>query len=279
MKVRILTTLAILGALTAAHGQDGDRPGGIAWKQMDLQQRLGNQVPLDARFKDESGNDIQFGDLVGERPLVVLPMFFTCGGVCRIEMESLFKVINKDKRFTVGEDFDVVFFGIHPKETPDLARAKEKVVVDAYKRPSGNEGFHALTGDLVSIRQVTEAIGFSFTYDEKTGQINHPAGITFLNKKGEVSGYIFGAEYNTSVFRKNVEAAEAGQYGVEPEIVFLGCIMIDPVTGQKSLVIKNLMKVLGISTVLMMGCWIAFMSKKYRVAHVSDASQGGDSLP
>jgi protein SCO1/2 len=279
MKTRIYTTLALVGAIAAAHGQDGDRPGGIAWKQMDLQQRLGNQVPLDARFKDESGKDIQFGDLVGERPLIVLPMFFTCGGVCRIEMESLFKVINKDKKFTVGEDFDVVFFGIHPKETYELAREKEKVVVDAYKRPSGEQGFHALTGDMASIRQVTDAIGFKFTYDEKTGQINHPAGITFLNKKGEVSGYIFGKDYATSVVRKNVEAAEAGEYGVEPEVVFLGCIMIDPVTGQKSLVIKNLMKVLGISTVLMMGCWIAFMSKKYRVAHVSDASRGGDSLP
>ncbi len=266
-KIASIASIAFIASIASAQNANDPnavRPGGPLQAEMGIDQHYGAQVPLDATFKDETGRKVKFGDMLQGKPVILLPMFFGCNGVCRLEVEDLFKTLEKDKDLHTSKDFDVVMLSINPTETPKLAADKKALILSAYHVPGGEEGVHGLVGDLENIHKVTDTIGFRYKYDPNTQLINHPAGLMVLDKNGVVRGYMYGAEYPTLVLTNNLNAASKGIQGEKPEVILLGCVMIDPKTGRRTIVVENLMKVIGTMTALALGGSILYMTKKYK---------------
>ena len=277
-KIASIASIALIACVASAQNANDPNavlPSGPLQSQMRIDQHYGAQVPLDATFKDETGRTVRFGDMLQGKPMILLPMFFGCNGVCRLEVEDLFKTLEKDKDLHTGQDFNVVMLSINPTETPQLAADKKKLILSAYHVNGGDEGVHGLVGDLDNIRKVTDTVGFIYKYDPKTQLINHPAGLMVLDKSGIVRGYMYGAEYPTVVLTNNLNAAQKGLQGDKPEIILLGCVMIDPKTGKRTLVIENLMQVIGTMTSLTLGGSILYMTKKYKTPPIPPTAQGG----
>lgn len=242
-----------------------------ALSQMKIEQKLGGQVPLDAKFRDEYGKQIEFGSLLGKRPAILLPMFYLCTGICGKEADSLLKSIARIQERQVGKDYDVILLSINPKETPDLAMNKKTSLLKVMKGATNQEGYHFLTGEMKEIRKVTDAVGFGFAYDESDGRINHPAGLMFLTPSGKVSQYIMGAEYPwREVDQALIVSAQEG-IGTKAETVLLGCVMIDPVTGKRSIVIENVIRLVAGVFAIGIFTWIGMMVVKSR----REATDGG----
>ena len=252
-------------------------PGGPLTAQMGIDQNFGRQVPLDATFQDETGKRVKFGDMLQDKPMMILPMFFQCNGVCRLEVEELFGMLEKDKDISAGKDFNLVLLSINPTETPKIASDKMKLILGAYHIPGDGDGVHGLVGDLDDIHKVTDALGFRYSYNSTTQAINHPAGMMFLDKNGVVRGYIYGKDYPTVVVANNLKAAALATNAPKPEIVWLGCIMVDPVTGRKTLVIENVMKVVGSLFALCLGGSILYMTRKYKTPPTPPTRRGGSA--
>ena len=277
----LIASIACISAIASAQSASDPNavtPGGPLQKVMGIDQHYGAQVPLDAMFKDETGKTVKFGDELNGKPVMLLPMFFGCNGVCRLEVEDLFATLEKDKDLHTGKDFDVVMLSINPTETPQLAADKKKLVLAAYHVPGGDSGVHGLVGSLDQIHKVTEAIGFRYSYDPKTQLINHPAGMIFLDKNGVVRGYMYGAEYPTVVLANNLKAATSKVEGMKPEIILLGCVMVNPQTGQRTIIIENLMKVIGSMTALVLFGSIFHMSRKYKTPPIPPEYYRGGSI-
>ena len=238
--------------------------------QMKIEQKLGAQVPPQATFKDESGHQIQMASLLGHRPIVLLPMFYLCRGVCGKETDNLMKTIAQLEDKTVGRDYDVVFLSINPRETPELAMNKKVSLMKVMKGESNQEGYHFLTGSIEEIRKVTDAVGFGFAYDPADGRINHPAGLMILTPAGRVSQYILGADYPKPVFSEGLVLAQQDKIGKKAEVVLLGCVMIDPITGQRSIVIENVIRLVAGVFAIGVFAWIGSMMLKNR----RDAANG-----
>src|ERR1044072_304681 len=199
MRAKFLNVVAmgLLAALACAQGpfdaSDVTQSGKAAQVERDftkrvldkmgVDQRIGDQLPADVTFQNQFGETIKLGDLYGERPIVIMPMFFVCKGACSVDTDSLVKSAIELKDVSVGRDYDIVMLSINPKETPDLTFPRWKGVVKLYDRPGADKGFHFLTGKLEDIRKVTNALGFKWVYDEKENTINHPAGLMFLSPK------------------------------------------------------------------------------------------------
>ncbi len=49
---------------------------------MTFKQRLGEQLPLDAKFKDESGRDVALGEYFGKKPVVLSFVYYQCPMLC-----------------------------------------------------------------------------------------------------------------------------------------------------------------------------------------------------
>lgn len=268
--------MATIASAQDANSTNNVVPTGPLASQMGIDQNFGAQVPLDATFKDENGNTVKFGDMLQGKPAMVLPMFFGCNGVCRLEVEELFGTLEKDKDLHTGKDFNLILLSIKPTETPELATEKKAMILKAYKVEGGQEGVHGLVGDMENIRKVTDTLGFRYTYNPATQQVNHPAGMMFLDKNGVIRGYIYGKDFPTVVVANNLKAATLATNAPKAEIVLLGCVMIDPVTGKRTIVIENVMKVIGTLTALTLGGSILYMTKKYKTPPIPP-NHGGNA--
>ncbi len=257
---RLFVALAALGCIfQGAQAQSGQLNLG---ERIGIDQKLGDQVPLDVPVIDEHGNHIKLGDVLHGKPVVFMPIFYSCKGVCGVELSNMLKsAIKMKKTFPIGDKYDLVVLSINPKETPDLALAKEKDMQDMYGMPESAGGWHLLTGDgEANIRRVTDALGFRYEYKPETDQINHPSGIMVLTPQGKISSYIYGADYPTKVLQDSLVLANEGKVGAKAEVILLGCIMVDPVTGKRTVVVEQVLKIAGIMTVLILGLSILKMS-------------------
>jgi protein SCO1/2 len=255
-------------AVAMALGQGYQQATAVVRPNVDLKdvriiQRLGNQLPTDVEFKDQDGKSVTLGGLLKGRPALMLAIFYRCQGVCTLEMENLASTLAKmdDKR--VGRDFDVIIIGIDPKETPDIAKDKlNETIATSSKLKGTDSGWHFLTGSLKNIRAVTNPLGFFYTYDEANDIVNHPAGLMFVTSTGIVSSYILGANYTVDGFRKDLDLAKKNQIGVKSPDIFFGCIHIDPLTGKRSIVIQNVLKVAGVITILALALTLLTLTGK-----------------
>lgn len=259
--MRLFAVLVGLSLVSAGFAQQSFND---ALSQMKIDQKLGAQVPAEATFNDENGKEIKFGTLLGKRPIILLPMFFLCKGICGKETDNLLKTVARMQDKEVGRDYDVVLLSISPRETPDLARNKKTSLLKVMKGSRNEEGYHFLTGEMTQIRKVTDAVGFGFAYDESDGRINHPAGLMFLTPTGRVSQYIMGSDYAKPVVEQALVVAAQEKLGEKAETVLLGCVMIDPITGQRSIVIENVIRLVAGLFAIGTFAWIGMMVVKSR---------------
>jgi len=269
-RLLVCSTLALVCA--AVFGQSAPTAQRVDFNKdvlarMGVDQRFGAQVPGDAVFRDEHGRIIQFGDLYGKRPLIVMPMYFNCPGICGVETDSLMQAAIQMNDLTVGRDYDVVLLSINPKETPALTYSRWKPTVDLYGRPGSDEGFHFLTGTYDNIRKITDALGFKYVYNAKDGTINHPAGLMVLSPKGVITGYMVNKDFPAAFLVHMIEDAKASMVSPKTDTVLFGCIVMDPATGRRSLVIENVIRLCCAAFAIGLFCWIASMSLSGRQKH------------
>ena len=168
------------------------RPPGL--KNVGFQQRLNEQIPPDLTFRDETGKPVRLGDYFGKRPVILNLVYYQCPMLCGEVLSGLTKSL-KILKFDVGKQFDVLTVSFDPRETPELAAAKKAQILKNYGRPGAENGWHFLTGEQSSIAALTNAAGFQYQFDPKTGQFAHVAAILVLTPEGKVAQYYYGVEY------------------------------------------------------------------------------------
>jgi protein SCO1 len=212
-------------------------------------QRLNEQLPLDARFKDDEGRDVKLGDYFGKKPVVLAFVYYECPMLCTQVLNGLTTSLTVLDE-TVGREFDVVAISFDARETPALANGKKKSHLDRYKRPESTNGWHFLTGDEASIKAVTSAAGFSYVWDEKTQQFAHPSGIIVATPDGKLSRYFFGIEYAPRDVKLALVESSEGRIGNAIDQLLLYCYHYDPATGSYGFVAMGAVRVGGAITVL-----------------------------
>jgi protein SCO1/2 len=212
-------------------------------------QRLNEQLPLDARFKDDEGRDVKLGDYFGKKPVVLAFVYYECPMLCTQVLNGLTTSLGVLDE-TVGREFDVVAISFDARETPALANGKKKSHLDRYKRPESTNGWHFLTGDEAAIKTVTSAAGFSYVWDEKTQQFAHPSGIIVATPDGKLSRYFFGIEYAPRDVKLALVESSEGRIGNAIDQLLLYCYHYDPATGSYGFVAMGAVRVGGALTVL-----------------------------
>lgn len=119
-----------------------------------------------------------------------------------------------------------------------------------------------LTGDEASIRRVTSAAGFTYQWDERTGQFAHVSGILVVTPEGRLSRYFYGVEYSPKELRLALVESGQGRIGSAIDELLLYCFHYDPESGRYGLVVMNLVRLGGVRTVLFMGGFILMMRRR-----------------
>ena len=228
-----------------------------------LDQKLGSQVPLDLEFLDADGRKVTLGQFFGEKPVVLTLVYYECPMLCSLVRNGLYDSL-KQLDFTVGNEFEVVIVSIDPGETPEDAEVKRQVSIMNYERPTSEDGWHFLVGQADSIEQLAEAIGFRYAYDEEIDQYVHPSGIVVLTPEGQISRYFYGIDYPAQDLRLGLVEAADNEIGSPVDQLLLMCYHYDPVSGEYTLFIMNIIRMIGLATVAIVGVVLFFMFRRDR---------------
>ncbi len=236
-----------------------------AFGDVAFEQRLNQQIPLDLPFRDETGRTVMLRRYFGQRPVIILPLYYSCETLCPILLDGLARGLHPVS-LEVGKDFEIITLSINPRETPSLAAKRKSEVLLHYGRPEAEAGWHFLTGDETAIREVTKAIGFRYTYDAKTDQYAHPSGVVILTPEGKTARYFYGIDFPPRDLRLGLIEAADRKIGTPIDQVLLYCYRYDALTGKYGLVIRNVIRLAGLATVLALGMFILLMLRRERRA-------------
>ena len=230
-------------------------------KDVTFEQRLGSTLPLDARFRDERGRAVALRDYFGRRPVVLAFVYYSCPMLCTQVLNGVSSAV-KAMPFVPGTDFDVVYVSFDARDTPQIAAAKKQAQLDDYAQTSTAAGWHYLTGDAAAIRRVTEAAGFSYKWDDRSGQFAHVSGILVVTPDGRLSRYFYGVEYSPKELRMGIVESSAGKVGSVVDRLLLYCYHYDPATGRYGAIAMNLVRLGGAVTLVFLGGFIWVMRRR-----------------
>lgn len=237
--------------LYGARSEIGQTSTGLpkALREVGIDQRLNEQLPLDLEFRDETGQTVKLGQYFGKKPVILSLVYYDCPMLCTqilSGMVSAFRVMS----FSVGKEFDVVTVSFDRREKPELAAAKKRMYLAGYDRPTAVAGWHFLTGDEANIKRLTEVVGFRYHFDEATNQFAHASAIMVLTPQGKLAQYYYGIEYSPKDLRLGLVEASTNQIGSPVDQLLLYCYHYDPTTGKYGAVVMNMMRLGGIVTVI-----------------------------
>ncbi|MEX2026682.1 MAG: SCO family protein [Pirellulaceae bacterium] len=264
-----LPFIAILLALAPPQVGFADQSNPLAdrqtevMRQVDFEQRLNAQLPLERNFVDEQGNAVRLGDFFGDRPVLFVLAYYRCPMLCNQVLNGVLTSTNALK-FVAGQDFEIVVISFDPTDSPAVARAKRDAYTRRYLHKEGRGGWHFLTGQPEDIAAVAQACGFRFVYDEKSDQYAHASGIMIATPDGRLSQYFYGIDFPTRDLRLALVESSQGQIGTLVDQLLLRCFHYDAITGRYGLAVMRLVQAGGILTVVFMGGFIFRSLRKER---------------
>jgi protein SCO1/2 len=240
--------------LYGARPSSGSPSSGLptALRDVRIEQKLNQQLPLDLVFRDETGQEVKLGKYFGQKPVVLALVYYDCPMLCTQIMNGMvtsFRVLP----FQMGKEFDVVTISFDPRETAALAASKKQVYVDYLPdkmHEAANKGWHFLTGDQANIERIADAVGFRYHYDEQTKQFAHASAIMVATPEGKLSHYFYGVNYSARDLRFGLIEASQNKIGSLTEQLSLYCYMYDPATGKYGAAVMRVLRIAGVLTLI-----------------------------
>ena len=229
-----------------------------------IDQRLGQQLPLDASFRDETGKAVKLGDYFGKLPVILSLVYYQCQILCMEDLNGLVGALEM-VNLTPGKDFQIVIVSIDPAETPAIAAAKKAVYVKRYGRPDTAGGWHFLTGEQPAIKALAEGVGFGYVrLPQPAGKpplFAHASSIEVVTPEGRMAQYYLGVEYSPRDLRLGLVEASHNTIGSPVDNILTYCYRYDPKLNRHSLVIARIVQAGCLLTVLGLG---SFMVVSFR---------------
>ena len=232
-------------------------------KEVGIDQKLNQQIPLDLIFHDENGNTVKLGQFFGQKPVILSLVYFNCPMLCTQVLNGM-EASMKGLPMDAGNQFEAVTVSIDPSDKPVVASVKKQMYVGMYGRPNAAQGWHFLTGDAPQIKALADSVGFRYAYDADSKQFAHASAIVVLTPQGKISKYFYGIEYSPRDLRLGLVEASAEKIGTPVDSILLFCYHYDPSTGKYGLIINRLIQAGGLLTVLAIGVTMLVLFRRER---------------
>lgn len=267
--------LAAVGLLTAPVLADTPlveperMPGPL--KEVRIDQRLGDTLPLDRPFINQDGKRVKLGDYFqGEKPIILAFVYYECPMLCSLVLNGLATSLDVLK-LTPGEEFDVVAISVDPDETSGMAGTAKTSTLQRYGRPETAAGWHFLTGQEADIQAAAEAAGFGYEYLPSTDEWAHASGIMIVTPEGQLSQYFYGIEYPPKDVRLALVEASSNQIGSLVDQILLYCYRYDPQVGRYTAATMRILRITGVVFVLGMVIFVWISIRRDRSARDAES--------
>ncbi|MGZ4988475.1 MAG: SCO family protein [Limisphaerales bacterium] len=246
--------------------------------QVNFDQKLGAQLPLNLWFRDEAGKDVKLGEYFGNKPVILVLGYYQCPMLCNATFNGMIEALN-DMRWSIGREFQVVHVSIDPTETSELARKKKQTYLKRYGRAGASDGWHFLTGEQRSIQLLVEQAGFRYAYDPEVKQYAHPGGLIVVTPQGKITKYLAGVTYSPEQVFNSLRDASQERIGQRVKDLFLLCFSHNPSRGKYGTTIMIAARTLGVSTCLGLTCLIVALVRREQKKAIGPSSDAKPKEP
>jgi protein SCO1/2 len=236
-------------------------------REVTFKQRLGEQLPLDARLTDEAGASVTLGRyFTGQKPVVLAFVYYRCPMLCTQVMNGLSSAL-RPMAYVPGRDFEVVLVSFDPRDTPRDAADKERSHLAYWSAEGTADGWHFLTADEPTIKRLTSAAGFTYRWDATTQQFAHVSGLLVATPTGTLSRYFYGIEYSPKELRLALVESSEGKVGSLVDNLLLYCFHYDPEAGRYGAVVMNLIRLGGVVTMAAIAGFVLLSRRRLPGSH------------
>lgn len=252
LAVNVFVALAFAGT-ASAQGRIEDMPRQT--EGVDVDEKLGATLPMDAVFVDSTGAKITLRDCFKNKKTTILTLnYFECPKLCQIQLEGLVQGMRKTP-LNLGADFQVVTIDIDPREDWKRAAEAEKKFVGMYERPmDGRKGWHFLTaapGMEKEIEKVAKAVGFGYKWLPSQKQYSHQPAMMIVSPEGKICRYIYGVEFKPETLKMSLVEASEGRLGSSIErLAVMYCYVYDPNDGSYKFHAVRAMQIASVGVML-----------------------------
>ncbi|MFG0283676.1 MAG: SCO family protein [Phycisphaerales bacterium JB039] len=265
-----LLSAALVSVATApaAPGQVVARELPEQVRGLDVIEKLGEQVPLDAKITDSEGRTVELGTYFEptadgrDIPVILALVYYDCPVACPATLNAISQCV-RGLDYTVGEDFRVVVVSFDPTNTTEQAREEEHYALLAYgrgKTSAVREGYRFHTAAADEVRRIADAVGFQYRYLPEVDQYGHPSAVFVLSPDGVVSRYMYGYQFFPGQMRLALLEASQGRIARSfGDKIRLFCYSYDPESGAYTLQAWMVMRIVGVITVIGLGAMVAVL--------------------
>ncbi len=266
--LRALSLIAAVSFAAAPVFAQRQEPLPAELEGVGIEEHLGENVPLDASFTDETGRQVTLAEYFESgRPVILNLGYFSCPMLCGLVTNGMMEGM-EGLTWTPGDRFEVLTLSIDPLESHTLAKLKKQNYIKEFGRPEAATGWHFLTGTEAQIKRVTESVGFQYAWNDDRKEYAHAAALFVLTPEGKISRYLYGIEYSPKDLRLALLEASEGKMGSAFDRILLYCFHYDSAKGRYAPAAMNMMRGGGLLTILVLGGSILVM--KRRGSHRAD---------
>jgi protein SCO1 len=219
-----------------------------------VDEKLGNIVPLDTRFRDHTGEVVTLRQVMSdELPTILTFNYSDCPMLCSLQLNGLSAVLEELAKPTelgelagtreevgkkavvqLGAQFRVITIVLEPKQAQQKTVATRESYLQRLPdvaRPLAERGWTFLSAadpnDARAIAAVADSVGFRYTYIPDRAEWAHPAALIFLSSAGTVTRYVYGTQFEAAVVRESI--VKAGLAEPSTAVGFMNrCYHFDP---------------------------------------------------
>lgn len=232
----VLLSLLLVGS-GVANAADRMEPTPVELEAVDVQEKLGADLPLDAAFVDENGKPVQLADYIGSKPIILTFNYSNCPMLCSVQLGGLVDAMLQ-MQWDLGTQYEIITISLDPNESASRAQDTKANYLERYTRKGAAEGWHFLRGSQESIERVAEAVGFGYHYFEPRAEYLHPAVLILVSPQAHVSTYIYGTLYDPIVLRDKLVGAAVGETSEALARFILSCYHYSAPKGNGAIVAK-----------------------------------------
>lgn len=261
-----LVTLAFAALLpSCARAHD---PQDLVFDRVGVDERLGERIPTDLTFTDQTGTSVQLSRYFTGEPVILTLNYFSCPTLCPLVFRNLADSIGKMGHMAVGKDFRVVTVSIDPDET--LARAADKSAKSYAmlgKTSDLGKAWPFLMGSNPSIRRLAQRVGVRYSRLGKN-DFAHPNVFIIITPDGRISHYLYGLELAPQDLKLALIEASGGRIGASTIVnkVLLYCFHYDPIGKKYVLFASHIMTGAMLVVLMLILGLLAFFWKKEKRA-------------
>lgn len=259
--VCLLIAISIFVAVTNSAGKsagEGKESGGAP--AVGISERLGQSVPLDIPFRDESGRRVALREII-DRPVIMVPAYYRCTRVCVDMLGGVADVLGRTDA-APGTDYKVITVSFDDRDTPLLAAQKKKDYVSAASIARGGAAFPPdawtfLTGDAASIKRLASATGFDYRKD--ADGFDHASALIVLSPQGTIIRYMYGTAHLPKEIEMALIEARGGRAVASIPKLLAYCFRVDPRGGSY---VAGILKVSALAISAMAAGLFIYLSAK-----------------